>query len=416
MKAAEAERLVRQWFEEYGHFVQKTLRSYGIWLKEDREDLALEVFSTAFLALQRGVTIDNPGAWLRECARRHASTSRQKQRRRALLRETEELLHGVVNDVLSPEQLVGDREIVGIAFASLPESLQEIVLALRLEGSSWEEIAREKGITIHQAKYLYDVAVEKMEEALQRADAKRTKRRLLAFPILLAHFFDALRSDVEGASPELDRRVRERLERFLGSASSGDTEPESVRVSFTCPAPSIPLTAPLSRPLAVRPELELLRRGLATAVVLGCLLPGAPLVEPAPEPRHASSIPALATVEPVKQGSGAEASAPRLPANGSRALPGELLPEDTRGAKRASAVAPLKAGSTWRSRRLLDRVRDALQTGDIRAALTRLAQHARSFPGMDAADRQDVRESICGAPAARTAPECASSPSSSAPP
>ncbi|MFS8068810.1 MAG: hypothetical protein ACMG6S_20815, partial [Byssovorax sp.] len=282
-------------------------------------------------------------------------------------------------------------------------------------GSSWEEIAREKGITIDQARYLYEVAVEKMEAALQRADAKRTKRRILAFPILLAHFFDALRSDVDNVSPELDRRVREGLELFMASARSSEAPPESERLSFARPAVSILVTAPLVRPPGDRPQFGR-PRGLASAIVLACLLQGAPLDEPSPEPKHAASIPDFATAEPAEQRSGTGSAAPRLPANGSRAIPGALLPEGTRAARRGSAMNPLKVGSSWRSRRLLDRVRVALQTGDARAALTRLAQHARCFPDMDVADRRDVRQSICAAPAVSSAPECASPASSIAAP
>jgi DNA-directed RNA polymerase specialized sigma24 family protein len=415
MEAAEADRLVRQWFDEYGYIVQRTLKSCGIWVKADQEEIALDVFLTAFLALQRDVVIENPGAWLRECARKHASSSRQKQRRRALLRETEVFIHGVVNDVLTPEQIVGDREMVGIAFDSLPESLQEIVLALRLDGSSWEEIAREKGITINQAKYLYDVAVEKMEAALQRANAKRTKRRFLAFPILLAQFFDALRSDVDGVSPELHRRVREGLDHLLESAGSGETEPESERVSFACPTPSIPITASPAWPLTARPVLGLLRGGVAVAIVIGYLLQGAPLDEPLPEPRRAQSIPALAVIEPAEPNRDAGANAPPLSTNGSRKISGELLPEDTQGARSSSAADLWKGASSSESRQLIDLARVASRTGDARAALALLAQHARSFPGKDAKDRRKVWQLVCAASAARGATECVNPPPSSAP-
>jgi hypothetical protein len=249
--------------------------------------------------------------------------------------------------------------MVGIAFDSLPESLQEIVLALRLDGSSWEEIAREKGITINQARYLYDVAVEKMEAALQRANAKRTKRRILAFPILLAQFFDALRSDVDGVSPELHRRVREGLDHLLESAGSGETEAESERVSFACPTPSIPITASPAWPLTARPVLGLLRGGVAVAIVIGYLLQGAPLDEPSPEPRRAPSIPVLAMVEPAEPNRDAGATAPQLPANESRRISGELLPKDTQGARSSSAADPWKGASSSESRQLIDLARVA---------------------------------------------------------
>jgi RNA polymerase sigma factor (sigma-70 family) len=414
MKPAENSALIRQWVEAHGRLVQSLLKRYGIHIAADRAELSQDIFLATFLALESGKTISNPRAWLWQCARLHASSYRQKQHRRALLRETEEFIYGVVNDVLSPEQIVGDREMVGIAFDSLPESLQEIVLALRFEGASWEEIAREKGITINQANHLYAVAVEKMEAALQRANAKRTKRRLPAFPILLAQFFDALRSDVDDLSPELHCRVREGLDHLLESGGSGETELESERVSFACPTPSIPITAPPTWPLTARPVLGLLRGGVASMIVIGYLLQGAPLDEPSPEPRRAPSIPALAMVEPAEPNLDAGATAPQFPANESRRLSGELLPKDTQGARSSSAADPWKGASSSESRQLIDLARVASRTGDARAALALLAQHARSFPGKDAQDRRKVWQLVCAAAAARDATECVNPPPSSA--
>ena len=45
---------------------------------EDRADLAHDVLLAGYLALLRGEQIDNPRAWLRECARKHASNYRRK--------------------------------------------------------------------------------------------------------------------------------------------------------------------------------------------------------------------------------------------------------------------------------------------------------------------------------------------------
>ena len=44
---------------------------------EDRADLAHDVLLAGYLALLRGEQIDNPRAWLRECARKHASNYRR---------------------------------------------------------------------------------------------------------------------------------------------------------------------------------------------------------------------------------------------------------------------------------------------------------------------------------------------------
>ena len=252
--------------------------------------------------------------------------------------------------------------------------------------------------------------------ALQRANAKRAKRRFLAFPILLAQFFDALRSDVDGVSPELDRRVREGLDRFLESAGSSETEPESERVSFACPTPSIQITAPAAWSMTARPVLGLLRGGVAIMIVIGYLLQGAPLDEPSPEPRRAQSIPALAVIEPAEPNRDAGATAPPLSANGSRRVSGELLPKDTQGVRSSSAPDPWKGASSSESRQLIDLARVASRTRDAHAALALLAQHARSFPGKDAKDRRKVWQLVCASPAARSATECVNPPPSPAPP
>jgi hypothetical protein len=65
---------------------------------------------------------------------------------------------------------------------------------------------------------------------------------------------------------------------------------------------------------------------------------------------------------------------------------------------------------------LLDRARAALASGDARAALTLLAQHARRFPeGQDAGARRELLRLACTAEAARTEPECVNMPVSAPP-
>ena len=410
MEPAEAEPLVCQWLEKHGREVKLTLMRYGVMNEEDRAELEQEVFAAAFDALLRDKPINHARSWLKECARKYASNYRRKESLREPSSEAE-----VVSTMVSPAQAAEDREALRIAFDSLTEDLQELVLALRFHGSSWDEVARERGITIDQARHLYAVAVEQMKAALEREDPRGHKRRILAFPILLALFLDALRANVDNASPELDRRVREGLEHFMRSAGAGATGPESERVSVACPTPSIPVITPPARPMTVGPALGLLGGGLSIGIVIGYLIHGPPLDEPSLEPRLAQSIAAPAMVEPAEQRGDARDPAPVLPVNGSRGIPGELLAQGTRSARSASAADGLKVASSSGSRLLIDRARVASQTGDVRATLALLAEHARSFPEEDAEDRREVRQHVCAAPAARGATECASPPPSSAP-
>jgi hypothetical protein len=167
--------------------------------------------------------------------------------------------------------------------------------------------------------------------------------------------------------------------------------------------------------MTVGPALGVLGGGLSIGVVIGYLVHGAPLDEPSLEPGRAQAIPAPAMVEPAEQRGDARDTTPLLPANGSRGIPGEALAQGTRSARSASAADGLKVASSSGSRLLIDRARVASQTGDVRATLALLAQHARSFPDEDAEDRRDVWQHVCAAPAARGATECANPPPGGAP-
>jgi RNA polymerase sigma factor (sigma-70 family) len=408
MRESDAATLIRQWWRDYGHTVRRTLNFYGVATEEDRAECKQEVFITAFKALVSGASIENPRAWLRECSRKHASNFRAKARRKGI---SPTLIENV--DRLSPEQIADDREMLYIALESLDEERQDIVLAMSLEGASYEEIARERGISIDRMRYLHNSARQQMELALKRANTRSFKRRFLTLPLLLARLFDALWTE---ACPALDRRARAGLESFLASAVPTEPEPESERVSFVQPALSMQSTPPHARLWAVRPAFEVTRWGSSSAIALGLLLLGASLREPSPEPRSAQSTPPLALNELAKPLRDAGATLPAAPASEPDAAPGGLPPREPRSARGAFASAPLDAAPSMGSQHLLDRARAhaAFQPDGLHLALELLALHARRFPGNEVADRRSVLRIICGARAARGAPECASLLASSA--
>ena len=221
MKPADAAPLVRQWVNEHGRAVEMTLARCGVAIVADRADLKQEVFATAFLTLLRGETIDTPGAWLKGCARKKASNHCRKESRKAPVEGGE-----VVSTMASPAQLAEDREAIRLAFECLDNESQDIVLAARAEGLSWDAIALERGITVSRARYLYTLAVTHMEAVLKREDSRTNKHRAVAFPILLAQVFDAIRAEVDSTPPELDRQVREGLDRFMEAAGAGGMDPD----------------------------------------------------------------------------------------------------------------------------------------------------------------------------------------------
>ncbi len=81
MKRVDAALQLQQWFAEHASTVRSMLRRFGVSEKEDRANLMQDVPLTAYRALLRGDVIENPRAWLIECARKQASNYRRKAQR-----------------------------------------------------------------------------------------------------------------------------------------------------------------------------------------------------------------------------------------------------------------------------------------------------------------------------------------------
>jgi DNA-directed RNA polymerase specialized sigma24 family protein len=408
MKPEDAAPLVRRWFDQHGRSVAMALARLGVRTAADRADLKQEVFTTAFLALLRGETIDIPGAWLNECARKKASNHRRKESRRASP-AGEEAGEEVVGTMASPAQLAEDREALCFAFECLDQESQDIVLAVRADGLSWDDIADERGIKVDRARYLFTMAVTQMDVALKREDSRTNTHRSVAFPILLAQVFDAIRAEVDSDPPELDLRVREGLDRFMESAGAGAPDPESERVSVARPSPiSTPITPPPAAAMTVGPVLGILGGGVVVGIVIGYLLHGALPDKPSPEPGRARSIPIVAEAEPSARIRDAEAAKLLLPANGSTTVPVDLLPQSRQGAKSGTPRDALRGASTRESLMLIDGARAAFRAGNAREALALLAEHARRFPErLDEGDRPELLHVVCAASSVRDATECA---------
>jgi DNA-directed RNA polymerase specialized sigma24 family protein len=412
MKPADAAPLVRRWYEQHGRSVDMTLARCGVSTAADRADVKQDVFSTAFVTLLRGDAIHNPAAWLTGCARKKASNYHRRQIRQAPVEAGE-----AVSAMASPAQLAEDREALFLVFECLDQESQDIVLAVRGEGLSWDDIASERGITVARAKYVYTVAVTLMDEALKREDERTNKRRSIVFPLLLKQVFDAIRDDVDSASPDLDRRVREGLDRFMEAAGAGAPDPEGDRVSVARPTPiSIQITTPPAPSITVGPVLGILGGGIVIGIVLGYLLHNTAPDKPLPEPSRARSIPVFAMVESAETMSDVPPVNPLIRASESRAYPGEPLAQSSQGIKSDAVADPLSVAPSSESLMLIDNARAAFRAGNARAALALLAQHARSFPGKrDEKDRQKLLKLVCAAAAVRGAAECVGVASSSAP-
>lgn len=135
--------------------------------------------------------IRNPRAWLLECTWKQAKNYRRKQQSRDRLRAESTVVE-------SAERALEARQDLRLALGSLNESLREIVLKARYDDLELEDIAEARNVQKHQVSHLLKRSVARMRHALQREEAKVTKRRAMVFPLLLARFFDSLRSSSGG--------------------------------------------------------------------------------------------------------------------------------------------------------------------------------------------------------------------------
>lgn len=294
-----------------------------------------------------------------------------------------------------------------LVLACLDEELQDIVLAFRVDGLFWDEIAAERGITVDSARHQYKMAITLMTEAWKREDAKSGKRRWVPFPILLTQVFDAFRAEVDSDSPELDRRVRETLDRLMEEAGACDPDPESERVSVaTLSPPTIQITLPPAPPTPGGMVLGVLGNVIVIGVFIAFLIRGTTPENPLSELTHARSIPALALFESGEEMGKGEAVAPLFPVKETRITFRKAVAPSHRDADRALATDPLNVASA--SLTLIDLARTAAQRGNTREGLALLAQHARDFPGKhNEALRRDLILLVCSAHEARGAADCA---------
>ena len=422
MASADAAATLRQWFTAHLRTVGRALAWFGVSNRDDRADLTQDVFFAAYLALLRDEPIDNPRAWLRECARKHASNHRHKElRRMAGVGSAGAVAASTVHD---PERIVADRERLRRAFASLDEDAQSLVFDVRADEVSWGDVARERGITVDQARYLYQRALTQMEEVLKRDDSNEKERRSIGPPVAVAVAVAvaldlierALRAEADDLSPDTRRRIWDALEQRMDATLVHTVDPAGAGGSPGALRPRMPPRAAVPR-LELGATLGLLGGGIAIGVVIGYLLHG-------PLPRLASPAPDVAvqtsTIAPIPPSPEATAAAVAVALPAPDPAPRPLLAppaapraSETQG---TSAVVRGKARSSADSMALLDRARAALASGEALAALGLIAQHARRFAGgQDSGARRELLQLACATPAGRAAPECAGVSSSAVP-
>ncbi len=391
--------MVHQWIDRHTRAVLTTLTCCGV-PERDRPDLAQEVFFTAYSALLRSeqVFVEAPRAWLCEVARRKANNYRRKPGRCLESVPTEEAASALAD----PEQRTEQREIMDL-LDQLGADEQGVLVDVRVEGLTWDEVAQERGLTVPRAKYLYRVAVHRMEEAC-RAAAPAT-RRSFVLAIGLEKTFGALRAETHGASVAQEW-IRASVEAWMGAPA-----PTPGPVNGAGPAPvSIEIYAP-SASVGTAPVLGVLGGALAAGLLMGWLLHGPSASEPIAALRSAAvPIPTLATDEPpagivearfAALDLASPAAPPRAPEVPARAAPGRAD-----GGQRP-AVSKRPRGPLA----LLDQALAAVNAHDPWTALAAVEEHARRFPrGPGAAERPHLWRVACALPAARGAQACAGLP------
>jgi RNA polymerase sigma-70 factor (ECF subfamily) len=394
---------VRGWIASHTRAVLNTLACCDV-PRDERPDLAQDVFLTAYGILLRSLfTVESPRAWLCAIAKRIASHYRREPGRRLNLAPVEESSSALAD----PEQAASQREFVRLLLEQLDEEARGVVLDVRAEGLTWEEVAQERGLTVPRAKYIYRVAVQRMEAAC--GDTAPGSRRSFVLALALDHTFKALRAEAD-VSPALRDRIWSSIEEAIDGAT-----PMSANEPANGPRPrsiSIQIHAGSST-MSAGPVLGLLAGGIAVGLMLAWLLrpPGAEVPAPVKGAPSASSH-TVVVDEPPPTRAGVETTAFRFATN-------EAV-EARRDTAPRVASTPARTRPTLAPRRrpsgafaLLDQARAAVDADDALEALAVLAQHARRFPrGPGAAERQHLLLVACAIPAARGALACAGVPSS----
>ncbi|MBI1355143.1 MAG: sigma-70 family RNA polymerase sigma factor [Acidobacteria bacterium] len=151
------------------HDVIRYLLGYGVDSAE-AEDIVQDVFLKALRPSAGSARPGNPFAWLITCAKRLAIRRGQRRRREAQAPSSwwgaweDQIADGAPNaeDRLDSKQI---RLRVASALSRLSPRERQCLM-LRSRGRTFREIGEELGIRLHQAAYITDVAIEKVQRSL----------------------------------------------------------------------------------------------------------------------------------------------------------------------------------------------------------------------------------------------------------
>ena len=389
----EATALLRGYLHEHQRAVERTLASCGV-PPADRPDVAQEVFLAASRELRRTASpIAEPRPWLVRVAIRRASNYRRAARAARLVALEEHEVERLLHTLETPEQRMGDCELLAALFDEIEEEAQSIVLAHLAEGKPWEVVAREHQVSIDHAKYVYGKALAAMEAALKRHKVADSRRGAVMLPFALVQLFRAARAEADaGLTVDEQQRRWEAIERKIGEDDGQAPEQTRGRASSADRgvAPTSTNVVP-ARPRPLLPPLGTFVLGGVAGFMLCAWLqdrPSPALPASAPSPRREVAISSPGDIPPV-----VVPSAPILASADARPHP-----------EVAAMPTPARAELDYAA---LEQARAALAIGEPVRALRALQR----CKGETLAEvRQGLWAKACAAKEATRLPECAPKP------
>jgi RNA polymerase sigma-70 factor (ECF subfamily) len=170
--AAGSSQLLEYLYRQYRDVVRRyVVRTFGQG-PPDPDDVVQAAFER-FATLEQPAKIDNPQAFLVKSARNYVIDQRRRLSVRASYRQNVQSVMDSSDD-LNAERVLSAKErweILERAIRAMDPRRQEVLIMHRINGLSYAEIARRKGLSQTMVKTLVAQALVICERALREADA-----------------------------------------------------------------------------------------------------------------------------------------------------------------------------------------------------------------------------------------------------
>jgi len=364
-------------------FVWKTLRLWGVYHEQDREDLAHDVF----VAVLRQAHTYDPSASLRAWLASFTWRVLQNYRRSARHRREQIIMVSEIDAIPTgtpnPEELLARAErkrLVQRLLESIPEERRFVLIMKEFQDLDVADIARAMNVPL---KTIYDRLSRARKDfakaALRLAEDEREALGVtgVGSVMLGAAEMDALfaerRADatLDGADvpPDLRERLWSRLQASLCDLHAKSPAPAADTRAGDATARVLARLSTLKSPGL---GLLLFLSGAATDAALRSLLQ-----------------PSATAVHPTASATAATSAALSGPSSIPLTYPTDASTEAA-SAPPATASATAPIGRDEIERAIIHRARERLNDGQFRGALTLLDEHARGFPAGKLVEERDA--------------------------